>query len=122
MFRIIFILLASLFFSFPALSQDTIDFATVDTKTYEFVSLGKWDSVIHYGKLGLVNDIDYFYPVPENVYKFYIGGYQVLDKFLKDRKGKDIFYEFSHIENIIRVLAFTINQMKLIDEEVREWV
>jgi len=26
--------------------------------------------------------------VPENIYDFYIGGYQVLDKYLKDRKNK----------------------------------
>jgi hypothetical protein len=73
------------------------------------------------GKL-FINKIDYFENVPEDVWNFNIGGYQVLSKYLKDRKGKDIFMEFSHIENVIRILAFTIRQMEIIDEETSEWI
>jgi len=73
------------------------------------------------GKL-FINKIDYFDNVPSDVFNFYIGGYQVLDKFLKDRMGKSIFNEFTHIENIIRILAFTIDQMRRIDLETMDWI
>ncbi len=70
-----------------------------------------------------INKTQYFDRVPENVYQFYIGGYQVLCKYLKDRQGRQLnLSEVRNIRNIIRVLAFTIEQMKKIDEAVRDWV
>lgn len=64
-----------------------------------------------------INPDKYFADVPEPVWHFTIGGYQVLDKWLKSRKGRTLSLdEQEHLENVINVLDFTIEQMELIDE------
>ncbi len=73
------------------------------------------------GKL-YINTEQYFDNVPEYVYSYQIGGYQVLDKFLKERKDRNIFYEFEQITTIIRTIVFTEEQMQLIDKETEEWI
>ncbi len=63
-----------------------------------------------------INKESWFEPVPENVWQYTIGGYQVLEKYLKSRKDRDLSLpEIENIENVIKVLAFTIEQMKKID-------
>jgi hypothetical protein len=37
-----------------------------------------------------INKDQYFKPVPQNVWDFHIGGYQVLEKYLKSRKGRTL--------------------------------
>ena len=70
-----------------------------------------------------INKNIYFEHIPTEVYHFYIGGYQVLNKYLKDRKGRKLeLFEFYHIEKITKVLLFTIKQMKLIDRETKNWI
>lgn len=67
------------------------------------------------GKL-YINKTQCFTNIPQAVYNFYIGGYQVLDKYLKDRKGRAIgLLEVENIKRTAGALAFTINQMKKID-------
>ena len=64
-----------------------------------------------------VNAEQYFAPVPEDVWNFHIGGYQVLDKYLKSRKDRELSLdEKENIINIIKVLRFTIDRMQEIDE------
>lgn len=63
-----------------------------------------------------INETNYFAPVPEPVWNFHIGGYQVIEKYLKSRKGRTLTLdEVTTIENIVAVLAFTITQMEAID-------
>ena len=70
-----------------------------------------------------INKDQYFDNIPENVYNFYIGGYQVLNKYLKDRKTRTLTIdEIENVENVVKVLAFTINQMEKIDVETNEWI
>ena len=57
----------------------------------------------------------YFANTSEEIYNFKIGGYQVLDKYLKSRKGLDIFDDLSHIQKIIKSLQSTIEIMQKID-------
>lgn len=58
-----------------------------------------------------------FKPVPGPVWNFHIGGYQVLDKYLKSRKGRKLTLdEADHVTAVANVLAFTIEQMKAIDK------
>lgn len=74
------------------------------------------------GKL-FINKENYFEPVPKNVYDFYIGGYPVLTKFIKDRKGKILnLDDVYQISDIIGVLSFTIQTMDKIDKEVENWI
>ncbi len=63
-----------------------------------------------------INNGQYFDNVSENSYNFQIGGYQVLSKYLKDSKELVLtLKDIEKIENIIRVLNFTVEQMNTID-------
>lgn len=63
------------------------------------------------------NETQWFGDVPQEVWDFHIGGYQVLAKYLKDRKGRTLSLdEVENIENVVNVLAFTIKQMEKIDK------
>ena len=67
-----------------------------------------------------INKTQYFNPVPQAVWDFYIGGYQVLDKYLKSRKGRGLSLdEINHVSAIADSLAFTIEQMVKIDKAYR---
>jgi hypothetical protein len=58
--------------------------------------------------------------VPQGAWDFHIGGYQVLDKYLKSRKGRTLSLdEMNHVADIAGSLAFTIEQMAKIDEAYR---
>ena len=50
------------------------------------------------------------------MWDFHIGGYQVLDKYLKSRKGRKLSLdEINHVAAVADSLAFTIGQMAKID-------
>jgi predicted helicase len=64
-----------------------------------------------------INKTQFFKPVPEAVWEFHIGGYQVLDKYLKSRKGHILSLdEINHVGSIADSLEFTIEQMAKIDK------
>ena len=64
-----------------------------------------------------INKTQFFKPVPQAVWDFHIGGYQVLDKYLKSRKGRVLSLdEINHVGAVADSLAFTIEQMARIDE------
>jgi predicted helicase len=64
-----------------------------------------------------INKTQRFKPVPQAVWDFHIGGYQVLDKYLKSRKGRTLSLdEINHVAAVADTLAFTIEQMAKIDE------
>ena len=57
-----------------------------------------------------------FQGVPEEVWNFHIGGYQVCQKWLKDRKGRTLTDEdITHYQKIVVALSETIRLMKEID-------
>jgi predicted helicase len=67
-----------------------------------------------------INKTQFFKPVPPEVWDFQIGGYQVLDKYLKSRKGRKLSLdEINHVGAIADSLAFTIEQMARIDDAYR---
>ena len=67
-----------------------------------------------------INKTQFFKPVPQAVWDFHIGGYQVLDKYLKSRKGRVLSLdEINHVSAIADSLAFTIEQMARIDAAYR---
>jgi predicted helicase len=64
-----------------------------------------------------INTTQLFKPVPEEVWNFHIGGYQVLDKYLKSRKRRALSLdEINHVSAVADSLAFTIEQMTKIDK------
>jgi predicted helicase/very-short-patch-repair endonuclease len=71
------------------------------------------------GNIGRVyiNETQYFANVPEVAWNFYIGGYQPAQKWLKDRKGRELSYEdILHYQKIIVALKETAGIMGRIDE------
>lgn len=59
-----------------------------------------------------INEKQYFENTPENVYSFTIGNYKIIERYLKDRKDKQLeLDEIRQIENIIKSLHFTIEKM-----------
>lgn len=64
-----------------------------------------------------INETQYFANVPEIAWNFYIGGYQPAQKWLKDRKGRELNYEdILHYQKIIVALTETDRLMKEIDK------
>lgn len=62
-----------------------------------------------------------FRGVPEAVWNFHIGGYQVCEKWLKDRKGRTLSDDdINHYQKIVVALSETIRIMKEIDEVIEE--
>jgi hypothetical protein len=62
-----------------------------------------------------------FRGVPENVWNFHIGGYQVCEKWLKDRKGRKLSVDdITHYQKIVVALAETIRLMAEIDKVIEQ--
>jgi SOS-response transcriptional repressor LexA len=63
-----------------------------------------------------------FRGVPEVVWNFHIGGYQVCEKWLKDRKGRTLSKDdIAHYQKIVVALHETIRLMKEIDEVIEHY-
>jgi Type ISP C-terminal specificity domain len=57
--------------------------------------------------------------VPPGVWAFHVGGYQVCQKWLKDRKGRQLTYDdLTHYRHIVSALSETIRLMAEIDEAI----
>lgn len=69
-----------------------------------------------------INAEQYFDQVPQQIWNFYIGGYQVCQKWLKDRKGRQLnFDDISHYQNIISIISETIKIMENIDQIIDKY-
>jgi predicted helicase len=65
---------------------------------------------------GWINKIQYFEGIPQEVWSFHVGGYQVCQKWLKDRKGRNLTYDdITHYQQIVSALKKTIHIMAEID-------
>jgi predicted helicase len=64
-----------------------------------------------------INKAQFFAPVPPEVWDFHIGGYRVIDTYLRYRKGRTLSLdEVANVEKVFNVLAYTITAMQRIDE------
>ena len=69
-----------------------------------------------------INKTQYFEGVPPEVWNFHIGGYQVAQKWLKDRKGRTLTYdELTHYQKVVVALKETIRLMAEIDKLITGW-
>jgi hypothetical protein len=69
-----------------------------------------------------INTAQYFDNVPPAVWRYHIGGYQVCQKWLKDRKGRQLAYDdLTHYRGIVAALARTIALQAAIDTAIGEW-
>ena len=63
-----------------------------------------------------------FHGVPETVWNFHIGGYQVCEKWLKDRKGRTLTEDdIHHYQKIVVALQDTIRLMHEIDAVIERY-
>jgi predicted helicase len=68
-----------------------------------------------------INREQYFEGVPPEVWNFHVGGYQVCQKWLKDRKGRKLTYDdLTHYQRIVSALNETIRLMSEIDTLIEE--
>jgi len=79
---------------------------------------------IKYDKEGesvYINKDQYFEGLEENIWQYQIGGYQVCNKWMKDRKGKVLSLdEIKHYCKVATAIKHTINIQKSIDEIYNE--
>jgi len=69
-----------------------------------------------------INAKQYFGGIPKSVWDFYIGGYQVCEKWLKDRKGRKLTYEdIKHYQKTVVALSETIRVMTDMDKTIPQW-
>ena len=90
------------------------DILTVDVTAGDFVvEKPRYDP--QHERLYL-NKTQYFSSVPQDVWAFHIGGYQVLYTYLKSRKGRTLSLDdIENIQHVVNVLRFTIDQLARID-------
>lgn len=84
---------------------------------------GKGDCVVekvrHAGNKVHINDRQCYSPVAERIWNHDIGGYRPAQKWLQDRKGRELKYEdILHYMDICAALAETIRAMQRIDQAV----
>jgi len=66
-----------------------------------------------------INPTQRFEGVPEVVWNFHIGGYQVCEKWLKDRKGRTLSLDdIVHYQRVVVALNETIRLMREIDQVI----
>ena len=66
-----------------------------------------------------INTTQYFDHVPPEAWAFHVGGYQVCEKWLKDRKGRKLTIDdIEHYQQIVIALLETIRLMAAIDERI----
>jgi hypothetical protein len=74
------------------------------------------------GGLVHINKSQYFGGVPQEIWEFHIGGYQVLHKWLKDRRGRKLSLDDKeHYQKIVVALSETIRIMAAIDAAIPQF-
>ena len=69
-----------------------------------------------------INRSQYFEGVPSEVWEHQVGGYQVCDKWLKDRRGRQLSYDdLTHYQKVVVALKETIRLMEEVDSAVGAW-
>ena len=64
----------------------------------------------------------YFEGVPKEVWEFHVGGYRVCEKWLKDRRGRQLsFDDLMHYQKVVVALKETIRLMAEIDKAIPGW-
>jgi len=96
--------------------------ADIDSdSSYPIAGTNIIDKVTYKSGKVYINKTQYFDNVKENVWSFRIGGYQVCQKWLKDRKGRELSYDdCEHYRYILAALKQTLELMEKIDESVSE--
>ena len=69
-----------------------------------------------------INETQYFQDVPPEAWEFHVGGYQVGEKWLKDRKGRVLTYDdLQHYRKVVLALRETVRLMEEVDAAIPAW-
>ena len=102
--------------AFPKLNQFVSGFPQtgsnrVDRVNYQIENRQVW-----------INDLQFFSEVPPEAWTFTIGGFQVCEKWLKDRIGRQLAYsEIQHWQRMVVAVIETQRIMDEIDDTIPEW-
>ncbi|MDP2208570.1 MAG: type ISP restriction/modification enzyme [Bacteroidota bacterium] len=91
------------------LDRATIGYQGIGDNKIEFVKYNEEENRIY------INAEKYFSGITPNLWNYHIGGYQVLSKFLKDRKGRRLD-DSKFYGKIVTAIAKTIELQKQIDK------
>ncbi|MBM4424023.1 MAG: hypothetical protein FJ030_11630 [Chloroflexi bacterium] len=90
--------------------------------SYSVAGSNAVEKVKHEKRKVWINDSQYFGGVPEAVWEFRVGGYQVCDKWLKDRKGRTLSNDdIAHYQRVVVALKETMRLMAEIDKAIPRW-
>jgi hypothetical protein len=66
----------------------------------------------------IINKGQYFEGVPKEIWEYRIGAYQVMEKYLKDRKGRRLSLdEINHYMKVAKAIQLTIDLQQRIDND-----
>ncbi len=83
---------------------------------YPIVGDNKVDKISFIDGKVFINATQYFQDVLEVAWNFFIGGYQPAQKWLKDRKGRELSFEdILHYQRVVVALVETDRAMQGID-------
>jgi predicted helicase len=69
-----------------------------------------------------INADQYFSGVPPEVWEYVVGGFQVAEKWLKDRVDRTLdFDDLSRYQNALQAIARTINAVSEIENLINSW-
>ena len=99
----------------PELDSPVAKFQEVGNKRVDKIRYDKKSKRI------FINKTQYFEGVKEDIWEFKIGGYQVCNKWLKDRKGKILSVdEIKHYCKVVTAMNYTIKIQNSIDKIYEE--
>ena len=99
----------------PSLAKPEVGFPVSGTNSVEKVSYDEENERVYFNKT------QYFEGIAKAVWEYQIGGYQVLAKYLKDRKGRELTKEeIEHYMKVAKALKRTMEVQGEIDEVLGE--
>jgi predicted helicase len=100
----------------PTLNNIITKYPVSGSNKVEKVNYGEKSQCVY------INKEQYFEGVPPEVWNFHVGGYQVCQKWLKDRKGRLLNYDdLTHYQRIVVAIKETIRLMAEIDVLIPRW-
>nr|QNS30087.1 hypothetical protein GZ26G2_89 [uncultured archaeon GZfos26G2] len=94
----------------PSLSETKIGFPESGSNMVEKVSYDEENRRVYFNKE------QYFEGVSKAVWEYQIGGYQVMAKYLKDRKGRELSLdEIEHYRRMAKAIERTIEVQRQVD-------
>jgi predicted helicase len=97
-----------------SMAKSEIKFPETGTDIIEIVKLE--------GNKIFINSVQYFENVANSTWEFHVGGYQVCEKWLKDRKGKKLnFNDIKTYQNILSNVLETTEVIKKIELVVKDY-